>query len=340
MNQVKVGVVGVGRMGRHHTRVLTTIRSADLVGVVDPNTEHAQQMVSEYGIRRFERFDELLDRVDAVVIATPTDSHFSLGKRAIEKGVHLLIEKPLTVTLEQAEELIQLSRSSGVTVQAGHIERFNPAYRELRNLIRPVHMLAINNQRLSAFEGSNTDVDVIFDLMVHDLDLVMDMVGREPEKIHAIGMTAMSGNLDHVVAHLIYADGPLATLSASRVTEEKIRRMDITALEAYIEADLLDKKVSVKRRTIGEYVNHNFDGVKYRQESVLESIHVPMFEPLFLQAQHFVASILGEEECLVPAEDGLRAMRLGEAIRQKANETMIEIPVSTHQIMPKQPTVV
>lgn len=333
MSQTRVGVVGVGRMGRNHCRVLTTIRSAELVGVFDKDQHRASEMVSEYDTKKFDDFDEILDTVNGLIIATPTDSHFSLGKRAIKSGVHVLIEKPMTENLEQAKELRELGEQFGVVVQVGHIERFNPAYRELKNLLRPVHIFAIDNYRLSAYEGSNTDVDVVFDLMVHDLDLVMDLVGRVPDEVSAFGLKALSGNLDHVVAHLNYREGPLVTLTASRVTEEKIRKMNVTALEAYIEADLLDKKVSIKRRTIGEYVNHNFDGVTYRQESVLESIHVPMYEPLFLQAQHFVASIRGEEECLAPAEDGIRALRLGSMIRDSVSKAMIEVPLSADRYL-------
>jgi virulence factor len=326
MKQTRIGVVGVGRMGRNHCRVLTTIRSAELVGVLDKDQERADEMVSEYGAMNFNDLEQLIGAVDGLIIATPTESHFSLGKRAIEHGVHVLIEKPLTEDLNQAEELRMLGQEAGVVVQVGHIERFNPAYRELKNLLGPVRTIAIECQRLSAYEGSNTDVDVVFDLMVHDLDLAVDLVGREPDQIAAFGLKAMSGNIDHVVAHLSYEKGPLVTLTSSRVTEEKIRKMNVTALEAYIEADLLDKKVSIKRRTIGEYVNHNFEGVKYRQESVLESIHVPMFEPLFLQAQHFVACIRGEEECLVPAQDGIRAMNLGTIIRNYVYEGIIDVP--------------
>ena len=323
MQQVKVGVVGVGRMGKNHCRVLTTIRSADLVGVFDTDQERALQVAGEYETDSFKSFDQMLDAVDALIIATPTKSHHPIAMLSIDAGVHILVEKPLAEDLADGEEITQLAEDSGILVQVGHIERFNPAYRELKNLIRPIHVLAIDSRRLSAFDGSNTDVDVIFDLLVHDIDLVTDLIGREPDDIAAIGIRAMSGSIDHVVAHLSFSQGPLVAMAASRVTEEKIRKIEVTALEAFIETDLMDKKVSIKRRTIGEYANHNFDGVKYRQESLLESIHVPMLEPLFLQAKHFVACIRKEEKCLVPVHDGLRAMRIGTLIRTKAYEGMI-----------------
>jgi len=335
MQQVKVGVVGVGRMGNNHCRVLTTIRSADLVGVFDTDQKRALQIADEYETDSFNSFDQILDAVDALIIATPTKSHHPLAMLSIDAGVHILVEKPLAEDLAEGEEIKQLAESSRIIAQVGHIERFNPAYRELKNLIRPVHVFAIDSRRLSAYDVSNTDVDVIFDLLVHDIDLVTDLIGREPDDIAAIGIRAVSGNIDHVVAHLSYNGGPLVAMAASRVTEEKIRKIEVTALEAFIESDLMDKKVSIKRRTIGEYTNHNFDGVKYRQESILESIHVPMLEPLFLQAQHFIACIRKEETCLVPAQDGLRAMRIGTLIREKAIEGIIDIPIASSEISPK-----
>ncbi len=339
MQQVKIGVVGVGRMGKNHCRVLTSIRTADLVGVFDTDQKRALQVAGEYETDSFKTFDQMLDAVDALIIATPTKSHHPLAMLSIDAGVHILVEKPLAEDLAEGEEIKQLAEDSGILVQVGHIERFNPAYRELKNLIRPVHVLAIDSRRLSAYDGSNTDVDVIFDLLVHDIDLVTDLTGREPDDIAAIGIRAMSGNIDHVVVHLSYSGGPLVSMVASRVTEEKIRKIEVTALEAFIESDLMDKKVSIKRRTIGEYTNHNFDGVKYRQESILESIHVPMLEPLFLQAQHFIACVRKEEKCLVPAQDGLRAMRIGTLIRDKAIEGIIDIPIASSEIPPKSEAV-
>jgi len=184
---------------------------------------------------------------------------------------------------------------------------------------------AINLRRLSAYEGSNTDVDVIFDLMIHDLDLVLDLIGSEPVAVSACGLTAFSGAIDHSIANLHFDRGPIVTVAASRVTEQKIRSIEVTTLEAYLESDLLNKSISAHRRTVGEYQNHNQRGVKYRQESIVERIHVPMAEPLFLELQHFIDCILEKKTPLVPAEDGLKALRLAKTVQNTVRESLTDI---------------
>jgi virulence factor len=335
MDQINVGVVGVGRMGRNHCRVLSTIRSTRLIGVNDQDRDKAAEIADEFAVEAFDSPDQLMDEVDALIIATPTSSHFPLAERALEAGLDIFIEKPLAENEREARQIVDLAERSGAVVQVGHIERFNPAYRELKNLLIPISVLAIDSRRLSAFVGSNTDVDVIFDLLIHDIDLTLDMVGRMPECISAVGIQALSGTIDHVVSHLQFAGGPLVTLAASRVTEEKIRRIEVTALQAFIEADLLDKKVSVKRRTSSEYVNHHLQGVKYRQESLLERIHVPAIEPLFLELQHFVDCVVSRESSLVPASDGLRAIQIAEDIRAKAQADLVQVPSLTPLVLKK-----
>jgi predicted dehydrogenase len=163
------------------------------------------------------------------------------------------------------------------------------------------------------------------DLMIHDIDLMSDLIGEEPVSITAYGLTAFSGVVDHVVTHLRFPTGPLLSMTASRVTEQKVRCIEVTAKEAYIEGDLLSKSISVHRCTTGEYQNQNHRGVKYRQESLLERIHVPIFEPLFLQLQHFVECILEGKVCKVPARDGLEALRLAEAIREAMGANLVDV---------------
>jgi predicted dehydrogenase len=324
MNQVKVGVIGVGTMGRRHYRVYSNLRHVQLAGVFDASAEAERQVTQEYGGVAYERIDDLLDNVDAVSLAVPTPLHFDLAMHCLERGVHVLVEKPITETLAQAEALTQAAEDSGLVVQVGHIERFNPAYMELKNVMQHLTALAVNMRRLSAFQGSNTDVDVVLDLMIHDIDLACDLVGQDPTAVDAYGLTAFSGVLDHTVAHLGFAEGPLVTMTASRVTEQKVRGIDVTALEAYVEADLLNKTILVHRRTVGEYLSHNHQGIKYRQESIVERIHVPIFEPLFLELQHFVACVQEHRPPLVPARDGLRALRLATTIREATSDSYID----------------
>jgi predicted dehydrogenase len=277
-------------------------------------------VAQQYDVPFYENIDDLLKQVDAVSLVTPTPFHFDLAMRCLAQGVHVLVEKPITETLEQAEILTQTAEVSNLIVQVGHIERFNPTFSELRNVLEDLTPLAINLRRLSPYEGSNTDVDVVLDLMIHDLDLVLNLMKQVPTSVNAYGLTAFSGAIDHAVAHLSFESGPLVTVTASRVTEQKVRSLEVTAMEAYLEGDLLNKSILVHRRTIGEYLNNN----KYRQESIVERIHVPIVEPLFVELQHFVESILESKTPRVSARDGLNALRLAHHIRSAIHERMID----------------
>ncbi|HRW09665.1 MAG TPA: Gfo/Idh/MocA family oxidoreductase [Caldilineaceae bacterium] len=316
---VRIGVIGVGRMGRNHCRVLSTIRHVTLVGVTDLNESNGRQVAALHECTFYPTVEELLRQVDAVVIASPTPSHHALAMQCMAQGIHILIEKPIAATVAEAEALVAAARQQQVVVQVGHIERFNPAYTELKHVLENIQVAAINFRRLSPYVGSNTDVDVVLDLMIHDLDLVWDLMQQPPTAIHAVGLTAFSGDIDHALAQFTFAQGPIVTVMVSRLTEHKVRSIDVTGLEAYVEGDLLNKRILLHRSMTGEYLHHQ-NSVKYRQESLIERLHVPMAEPLFLELQHFVASIRTGCPPLVSAQDGLQALRLaseiGAAIRR------------------------
>lgn len=323
MEQVRVGVVGAGKMGQRHCRIYSNMRRAQLVGICDARPDTGSKVAQQYDVPYYECIDALLPHVDAVSLVTPTPFHFELAMRCLAQGIHVLIEKPITETLEQAETLVKTVESSGLVVQVGHIERFNPTFIELKNVLRHVTPLAINLRRLSPYEGSNTDVDVVLDLMIHDLDIVLDLMEQEPNMVEAYGLTAFSGAIDHVIAYLGFKAKPLMTVTASRVTEQKIRYIEIAAMEAYLEADLLEKRILVHRRTTAEYLNNN----KYRQESVVERIYVPTIEPLFAELQSFVECVLTGKKPIVSASDGLRVLRLAHTIRSAVHTRMIDVSI-------------
>ncbi len=311
---VRIGVVGVGRMGRNHCRVLSTMRHVTLAAITDFDAVVGRQIAERYESTFYPSIDELLPNVDAVVIATPTPSHFSLAMQCLAQGVHLLIEKPIAATIAEAEALVAAAKESQLIVQVGHIERFNPAYTELKHVLDDIQVAAINFRRLSPYVGSNTDVDVVLDLMIHDLDLLLDLMQQPPTTVSAVGLTAFSGDIDHAVAQLTFPTGPLLTVMVSRLTEHKVRSIDVTGLEAYVEVDLLNKSILLHRSMTGEYLNHQHS-VKYRQESMIERLHVPLAEPLFLELQHFVTAMMEEQPPLVSAVDGLAALQLANQIR-------------------------
>lgn len=313
MKVVKIGVIGAGTMGERHCRVCANLPRVRLIGVADPDQARGKLVANRYDTHYFADYRNLLDQVDAVSIAASTPAHFSLTTTCLERGLHTMVEKPITETIQEAQQVVQMADERGLVLQVGHIERFNPAFIELKNVTENMGLIGINMRRLSPFDTSNTDVDVIRDLMIHDLDLVMDLVGARLEGINAWGRTINTGTIDHAVANLSFESGPIATLFASRVTEQKVRAIEVIADGAYIEADLLNKSVMVHRRTFPEYLdNHHI--TKYRQESIIERIHVPMFEPLMLELRHFTDCVRENRPSDVPGLDGLRALELAESI--------------------------
>jgi predicted dehydrogenase len=324
MNQIRrIGVIGLGRMGSQHCRIYSGLRRAQLVGVTDANPEVGHRIAQRYEVPFYANVDELLDNVDAVSLVTPTPYHFEQALHCIERGIHVMIEKPITETEDQARELVLAAEKSGLVVQVGHIERFNPAYIELKNVLEDQNILAVNFRRLSVYNGSNTDVDVVLDLMIHDTDLVMDMMCEEPSSINATGIRVFSPEIDHATAQLRFDSGPLMTLTASRVTEDKVRSVEVTAMDAYVEASLLNKTVTLHRRTTDQYLSHNSRGVKYRQEAVVESILVPVIEPLYSELQHFVDCIVEGKQPQVTPVAGLKALSLALRIRDLCQKNLV-----------------
>jgi len=317
MERIRTGVIGVGRMGKHHCRVHSGLKESHLVGIFDINKQTAKEISEIYEVPSYDRLDDLLNDVDAVSIATPTPTHYELIKRCIDHKIHVLVEKPITDCSENALKLIDLVDGINLIIMVGHIERFNPTYTELKNVLETQKVLAINFRRLSPYRVSNKDVDVVMDLMVHDLDLCLDLTGAEPTSINAYGIKPFSDGLDHVVAQLFYSDGPLITLTASRVTEGKIRMVEVTTEEAFIEADFLNKNIYVHRCSSGEYSSNRNNGVKYQQESMIQRILVPNAEPLALEIKHFITCIINKTSPDVPIHTGARALLLVEQIRNQ-----------------------
>jgi predicted dehydrogenase len=318
--QVKIGVIGLGRMGQHHCRVYSNQKDAQLVGVYDIDPLRTKETSDRYEVHPAICLEDLLDQVDAVTIATPTPTHFNLARQCLERHIHVLLEKPITDTLEDAEVLAELANRSNLTVLIGHIERFNPAYVELKKVLERSSVIAINFRRLSPYRVSNTDVDVVLDLMVHDLDLASDLTAREPEVVFANGLMPFSASLDHVVAQLFYKNGPLVTLTASRVTEQKIRSVDVTCEDAFIEADFMNKSFSIHRGSTGEFLGKTRNGVSYHQESIIERILVPNVEPLSSEIKSFLECILKHRPPRVSVDDGLKALRMARRISTLASQ--------------------
>jgi virulence factor len=313
MEIVRIGVIGAGVMGERHCRVCANLPRVELVGVADLHPKRGQQVADLYETAYFADHRALLSQVDALTVATSTPAHYDLAAECLEHNLHVMVEKPISETTEQARQLVQMADERGLILQVGHIERFNPAFIELKNVTEDMKLVGINMRRLSPFDTSNTDVDVIHDLMIHDLDLAIALARAELEGITAWGRSINTGAIDYTVANLSFKNGPIATLFASRVTEQKVRAIEVIAEGAYVEADLLNKTVMVHRRTFPQYLD-NHHTTKYRQESVIERIHVPMFEPLMLELRHFIDCVRQNSPSDVPGRDGLQALELAETV--------------------------
>ncbi|MFS8664507.1 MAG: Gfo/Idh/MocA family oxidoreductase [Limnochordales bacterium] len=315
MRKVRVGVIGVGRMGRHHARAYAHFNYlCDFVGVHDVDPRASAAVAEKYEVQAFARVEDLLDQVDAITIATPTCFHYELTEQALQRGVHVLVEKPVCRTVDEARRLAELARRQGVTVQVGHIERFNPAVRELARVLRRHRVVAVETKRMGPYDPRVKDLDVIQDMMVHDIDILRFLLQAEIEQVDAKAQRVKSATFaDHAVCTATMSNGVIATLTASRVTEQKIRTMTVICDGAYIEMDYIDRRLTVSRDTRVHYENNG--KTISTLENVGERIYVPDEEPLLAQTQHFLECVRTGRPPLVGVEDGLSALEVVERVQ-------------------------
>lgn len=312
MERVRAAVVGAGNMGRHHVRVLGSMPDVDLVGIVDPDAERASTHAASADTSLFASLEELPD-VDFAVVATPTEHHVETALALIARGVHLLVEKPLAGTPEDAERIIEAAEQAGVVVSVGHIERFNAAVSVLAGLVDEPLMISI--ERLSPYTPRIRD-SVVFDLMVHDLDLACWIAGGYPVQVEAAGSRVFSETVDVASAVLKFENGCVATLQASRATQDKVRRIAVTERDRFILADTIRQDVSIKRETSVQFEENGM----YRQANVVEVPYLDRSgEPLARQLRSFVDAIATGTAPLVTARDGLAAVRLAYEVEQAAS---------------------
>ncbi|MBE9100182.1 Gfo/Idh/MocA family oxidoreductase [filamentous cyanobacterium LEGE 07170] len=317
---IKVGVIGVGNMGQHHTRVLSLLKDVELVGISDVNLERGLDTASKYQARFFEQYQDLLRHVDAVCIAVPTLLHHEVGMTCLQMGVHALIEKPIAASIAEAESLVNAAAETNCILQVGHIERFNPAFQEFSKVLKTEKILALEAHRMSPYSNRANDVSVVLDLMIHDIDLMLEVVGAPVVQLTAAGNRASdSGHLDYVTAHLGFANGVVATLTASKVTHRKIRRIAAHCRHSLTEADFLKNEILIHRQTTANCLA-DYGQVLYRQDGLIEKVHTSNIEPLHAELEHFVNCVRGGEQPSVGGEQALKALRLASLIEQMAQD--------------------
>lgn len=308
---LRIGVLGAGHLGKIHLRLLQASSNFELVGFYDPNTELAAQVASELGYRPFDRLETLIDAVEAVDIVTPTLSHYECARTAIERNRHVFIEKPITNTLQEALHLQELLIHHKVKGQVGHIERFNPAFKAVRDLIDTP--MFIETHRLAEFNPRGTDVPVVLDLMIHDIDIILHVVNSNIRSIHASGVSVISKSPDIANARLVFENGCVANLTASRISLKNMRKSRFFQRDAYISVDFLDKAVEVVRMKDAPVKPGAYDMILQNAEGEKKQIYFenPEIEEnnaLLEELESFGKAIREDGATQVPLQDGAKAL--------------------------------
>ncbi len=313
MVPVKVGVIGIGNMGWHHARVLSLLKDADLVAVADPDPKRGQLATEQFGCAWFPDYLSLLSEVEAVCIAVPTLLHHKVGMTCLEAGLHVLIEKPIAASQEEATALIAAASKAGRLLQVGHIERFNPAFRELIKVVESEEVVVLEARRHSPHADRANDVSVVLDLMIHDLDLVLELAGAPVVGLAAAGGRTAEGPIDYVNATLGFGNGVVASLTASKMSHRKIRSLSAHCRGSLVETDFLNHTLHIHRRAHESY-SADHGELLYRNDSFIEEVSTTSIEPLYAELEHFLQCLRGRETPAVDGEQASRALRLADLI--------------------------
>ena len=328
MRRLKVAVVGVGHLGKEHARVYAELPGVELFGVVDTQNTQGEKIAQQYNTRYFSNYKDIIDKVSAVSIAVPTKSHYAIAKEFLQCGVHVMIEKPMTGAVYEAKELIGISKSRGIVLQVGYIERFNPAIVAIKKL--SINPKFIECHRLSPFTFRSADIGVVLDLMIHDIDIILHITGSKIKKFDAVGVNVISDKEDIANVRIQFQNGCVANITASRVSLTPMRKMRLFSEDSYISIDYQKKdaliykkspKLTVKALNISEMdVSTIADLKSYVFGDLLKIEHIKMddFEPLKKELESFLDCIVEHKEPVVSGEEGLKAIEV-------ANDILCEI---------------
>jgi predicted dehydrogenase len=300
MERIKVAVIGVGHLGQHHARIYTELNDVDLVAVVDTDIHRANQIAEQYHCKAYPTIEPLLaqERIDAVSVVVPTFAHFLIAQNLLKMGIHCLVEKPITASLDEATELVQLANQAKLILQVGHVERFNVAVRELSKLLNQPRF--IESHRLAPFDPRVKDVGVVLDLMIHDLDIILAVVSSPIAAIEAVGVAVLTNHEDIANAHIKFENGCIANVTASRVSPDKMRKIRIFQSDAYFSLDYALPELEVYRKVIRE----GKPTIEYQK------VNVEKQEPLRLELESFLACIRAGKKPIVSGEHGRDALEL------------------------------
>lgn len=315
---LKVGIFGVGYLGKIHLTNWKEIKDVEIIGFYDPSDKNAAVVADEFKLKRFTRIAKLIDASDAVDIVAPTTSHYSLCKAAILKSKHVFVEKPLAHLLEEAKELLKLSKEANIKFQVGHVERFNPAFLALKN--EELVPMFIEVHRLAQFNPRGTDVSVILDLMIHDIDIILKLVNSNVKSISANGVSVMSDTPDIANVRIEFDNGCVANLTSSRISVKKMRKMRLFQKNAYIGIDFLEKKTEITKLN----TNNNKDAFTFDIETNQGKKTIAFYSPkiennnaIKMELESFRDAIINNTHTIVSEVDGYRAMEVAQMILEK-----------------------
>ena len=322
---LKVGLFGVGHLGKFHLNNWKEIAEVELIGFYDPSDANAVEITEKYGLKRFDDVSSLLDVIDAADIVAPTNHHFSLCEAAIRKGKHVFVEKPLANTIEEGRQIVKMVKEAGVKVQVGHVERFNPAYLAVKDL--QMNPMFIEVHRLAQFNPRGTEVSVILDLMIHDIDIILSLVQGDVRNIYASGVAVMTGTPDIANVRIEFDNGAVANLTSSRISMKRMRKMRLFQKDAYIGIDFLEKKTEIiKLKQPGDDNAFSFDletpGGGTKTIAVINPETKPV-NAIKEELKSFVNAIENNKPTAVTEIDGYRAMEVAHKILEKINANAI-----------------
>jgi predicted dehydrogenase len=327
MSKVKIGVIGTGHLGKIHTKLFTEIENCELIGIYDKDFETAKKVGAEFNIKPYADIEEMLDDIDAVDVAATTSAHYELVKEAFSKNKNAFVEKPITTQIWEAEELVKTAEEKNLILQVGHIERFNPALVSLEKY--QLNPLFIQTDRLAQFNPRGTDVAVVLDLMIHDIDIILSLVKSEVKNVSASGVAVVSDTIDIANARIEFENGAVANVTASRISQKKMRKMRMFQRDAYISLDFTTGASEVFRLVEPDnmpnspFLAFGEMGIGDKKRTVIyEQPEMKEVNALKLELESFVESVLHNKQPLVSGKDGLRALKVAELIIQKIEESI------------------
>lgn len=313
---IRVGVVGIGTMGEHHVRNYASMDHAELMGLYDVDFVKAKKIAKTFNTVAYEDLTKLLKNIQAASICVPTPLHKQVASEIMSKKIHVLLEKPISLDVKEADEIIQCANKYGARLMIGHVERFNPAIITLNEVMDHDKIIYIESQRLGPYDGARQNTGVALDLMIHDLDVVLNMVNSDIKQITSIVSKVQSKTEDIAHAQIRFANGVIAVFTASRISQKRVRTLNITQRESYITADYHTQEVLIRSGLTSEYVGGQ--NVSYKQVGAVEIPYVQRGEPLKNELEHFITAVSNQEPFAITAEEARKSLMLAHEVVNRA----------------------